>query len=333
MRLTNAPTNALRRTTNACANAYANAPTNDANALCTRHPIPPFAFAPRARLQVPPLPLAHRHGCAVAPLASVRSDYPKDDRHEGLQKGGIVLITPLLRRYSQTSFAHTVVRWPSGFAARVSHAFVRSAHANTAVHQQPHQRPRQALAVTACADTVQTRKGALDDNTAFYGLSSHRPHDGKSQEGVFACGLPHSKSFLGSNGAYQPSDRLRNAEYALSAWIEAPKDPRYMPAGASSDASAYHRPSRSPYGGGAERTAVRCWRCPAKPSFACDDCCEVHMTKRVKMTIELPPDVRDKLELWAAEEGRTLSNLVRRLVMTGVEQHRCAGGGEAGERR
>jgi hypothetical protein len=46
MRLTNAPTNALRRTTNALTDAYANAPTNDANALRTRPPIPPYALAP-----------------------------------------------------------------------------------------------------------------------------------------------------------------------------------------------------------------------------------------------------------------------------------------------
>jgi hypothetical protein len=46
MRLTNAPTNALRRTTNALADAHANAPTNDANALRTRPPIPPYPFVP-----------------------------------------------------------------------------------------------------------------------------------------------------------------------------------------------------------------------------------------------------------------------------------------------
>ena len=34
---------------------------------------------------------------------------------------------------------------------------------------------------------------------------------------------------------------------------------------------------------------------------------------------------------WAAAEGRTLSNLVRRLVVQGVEQRRRTGGGESGE--
>ncbi|SHH16852.1 hypothetical protein SAMN05443248_3935 [Bradyrhizobium erythrophlei] len=49
MRLTNAPTNALRAAANALADAYANAPTNAADAGRTRPPIPPMSFAPRAR--------------------------------------------------------------------------------------------------------------------------------------------------------------------------------------------------------------------------------------------------------------------------------------------
>jgi|GraSoiStandDraft_57_1057295.scaffolds.fasta_scaffold165001_3 CopG-like RHH_1 or ribbon-helix-helix domain, RHH_5 len=56
------------------------------------------------------------------------------------------------------------------------------------------------------------------------------------------------------------------------------------------------------------------------------------MTKREKLTIEFTPDLRDVLTRWAAEEGRTLSNLVRRLVVQGVER-RCASGEDAGENR
>jgi hypothetical protein len=38
---------------------------------------------------------------------------------------------------------------------------------------------------------------------AFIGISGIRPHDGKSREGIYARGLPHSKTFIGSNGAHE----------------------------------------------------------------------------------------------------------------------------------
>jgi hypothetical protein len=95
MRLTNAPTNALRGVTNAHADARTNAPTNAANALRTRPPIPPRPFVPRARPLAPLVRLAFGHGCAVAALASKRSDHPNDDHLHGLQKGRIDLVTPL----------------------------------------------------------------------------------------------------------------------------------------------------------------------------------------------------------------------------------------------
>jgi hypothetical protein len=65
MRLTNAPTNALRTTTNAPADAYANAPTNAADALHTHPPHPPMRLRPRARLRAPLVLLAFGHGCAA----------------------------------------------------------------------------------------------------------------------------------------------------------------------------------------------------------------------------------------------------------------------------
>ena len=46
------------------------------------------------------------------------------------------------------------------------------------------------------------------------------------------------------------------------------------------------------------------------------------MTKREKLTIEFTPDLRDVLTRWAAEEGRTLSNLVRRLVVISMASNR-----------
>jgi hypothetical protein len=100
MTLTNAPANALRGVTNAPANAPANAHANDANALRTRPPIPPMAFVPRARPLAPLVPLAFGHGCAIAPLASKRSDHLKKigaDREPNsnptVQKDGIDLIS------------------------------------------------------------------------------------------------------------------------------------------------------------------------------------------------------------------------------------------------
>jgi hypothetical protein len=62
---------------------------------------------------------------------------------------------------------------------------------------------RNALAITASADTVPTRQHALCDKAAFIGISSTRPHDDKSRVGFYARGLPHSLTFLGSNGARQ----------------------------------------------------------------------------------------------------------------------------------
>jgi hypothetical protein len=44
-----------------------------------------------------------------------------------------------------------------------------------------------ALAITACADTVQTRESGLCDNAAFIGISGNRPHDGKSRERVLGA--------------------------------------------------------------------------------------------------------------------------------------------------
>jgi hypothetical protein len=145
MRLTNAPTNALRRMTNAHADARTNAPTNDANALCTRPPIPPYAFAPRARLQAPPFPPAFGHGCAIAALASKRSDHPQDEQPDELQKGGIVLILPILTRILWSPFLAGVSRCLPGSAARVIHAFARSGCTNTAVRSTTHQRTRHGL--------------------------------------------------------------------------------------------------------------------------------------------------------------------------------------------
>jgi hypothetical protein len=55
MRLTNAPTNALRTMTNDSADACANAPTNATDARRTRPPTPPRAFVRlRARVLLSP---------------------------------------------------------------------------------------------------------------------------------------------------------------------------------------------------------------------------------------------------------------------------------------
>ena len=81
-----------------------------------------------------------------------------------------------------------------GATARVTCAVAATDCTKTAGRAPTHQWTRQgvcrpcsnALAITACADTVQTRKGDPHDKAAFIGITGHRPHDGKSREGVLA---------------------------------------------------------------------------------------------------------------------------------------------------
>jgi len=92
----------------------------------------------------------------------------------------------------------------------------------TPSERQAHQRARQglrrscsdAIAITAFANTVPTRRrgaGSKPRNQAAFGI---RPRDGWSWEGIYARGLPHSKSLLGSNGAHARdlSDRQASGE-------------------------------------------------------------------------------------------------------------------------
>ena len=43
--------------------------------------------------------------------------------------------------------------------------------------------------------------------------------------------------------------------------------------------------------------------------------------RREKLTVELDPDLRESLAQWAADEGRPVGNLLRRIVATSVAQH------------
>jgi hypothetical protein len=43
--------------------------------------------------------------------------------------------------------------------------------------------------------------------------------------------------------------------------------------------------------------------------------------KREKLTVELGADLRERLDQWAAEEGRPLANLLRRIAAQQVERH------------
>ncbi len=138
------------------------------------------------------------------------------------EKGGIDLITGSCAFISASRELSTLPQ-RVGFSARTRIQYQR----------------RNALAITASADTVQTRESSLRNNAAFIGISSTRPHDDKSREGFYARGLPHSKSFLGSNGAHQ----------ARAALAKRGKRPRY----------AGFRPSRPggvPGGGKTEAPAV-----------------------------------------------------------------------------
>jgi hypothetical protein len=187
MRLTNAPTNALQRTTNAHADAHTNAPTNDANALCTRPPIPPVAFVrPRARLQAPSLRLAHRHGCAIAPLASVRSGHPIDDQHHGLQKAGIDLITG-----------------PCAFITAICGLSTRQQRVGLSASAPVEYQARNGGSASPCASQQSGKPVCPPHNPLRHNETQRRHHLFDDHKGFYARGLPHSQSFLGSNGAHQ----------------------------------------------------------------------------------------------------------------------------------
>jgi len=145
-----------------------------------------------------------------------RSQAHRSDRWQyglaGCRRGHwIALVVPSLTRISWSQALAVVSRCLPGSAARVRDSFLRSVRANTAARVIAHQWTRQglcgpcsnALAITAFADTVQTRPQATCRRAHIAAICSTRPRDDKSWERVFACGLPHSKSFLGSNGAHQ----------------------------------------------------------------------------------------------------------------------------------
>lgn len=58
-----------------------------------------------------------------------------------------------------------------------------------------------ARSATNPADTTQTRCGTSPEIARLSVHSDARPYDDKSWEGVFARGLPHSRIFIGRNGA------------------------------------------------------------------------------------------------------------------------------------
>lgn len=92
MQPANAPTNALQVMTIAPTDAPTDAPTTDANAPHTRPPIPPSAPALSRAATSTARAARIRHGCAIAPLASKRSDQCKDSQDHGKGKGGKDLI-------------------------------------------------------------------------------------------------------------------------------------------------------------------------------------------------------------------------------------------------
>jgi len=47
------------------------------------------------------------------------------------------------------------------------------------------------------------------------------------------------------------------------------------------------------------------------------------MTKPEKLTVVLEPETRNELAEWAREEGRPVSNLLRRLVGKCIEERRA----------
>lgn len=46
------------------------------------------------------------------------------------------------------------------------------------------------------------------------------------------------------------------------------------------------------------------------------------MSKPEKLTLVLEADAREAVARWADEEGRPVSNLLRRIVVTAIEQRR-----------
>ncbi len=80
---------------------------------------------------------------------------------------------------------------------------IGAAHPISTTDRQPCQRWRacrpssKALAITACADTVQTRQRESRDNAVSMGISATRPHDGKSRERGFRARSLKTFSTLG----------------------------------------------------------------------------------------------------------------------------------------
>jgi hypothetical protein len=92
-----------------------------------------------------------------------------------------------------------------------------------------------------CADTVQTRVRLSTDNRVIPGVSSARPRDGKSQERVFARGLPHSRILLGRNGARAASEA--HGRRGPSLGIGAPINPGGVRGGVENSRRSDNRPA------------------------------------------------------------------------------------------
>lgn len=140
-----------------------------------------------------------RHIASHRVTVTERDTVPRASRHMRPSLEGAVYVTrdagegregrktphqPLARVYSRD---RQIIN--AAVAVRLTR---QGRHSTSTTDRQPCQcwracqPPSKALAITACADTVQTRESAPRDNAAFMGVSGIRPHDGKSREGVFA---------------------------------------------------------------------------------------------------------------------------------------------------
>jgi hypothetical protein len=114
-------------------------------------------------------------------------------------------------RNSGTPSCGVVSRWPAGFAARVIQRVLMLARCYAPPSSRTNPQPSCGLCGGELEAVETVSASGHRHHWPFGNIwpSSHKsPHENHRPKGVFACGLPHSKSFLGSNGALQVAKPL-----------------------------------------------------------------------------------------------------------------------------
>jgi hypothetical protein len=149
--------------------------------------------------------VALKHGCAIAPLASKRSDHRQDDQHDGLQEDGndlLISMSELIFNGEHRPIAlESVAKLAAGVIQRV---FVLAGY-RSPLNSRTNPRPSYGLcggSTFPCASQPFIASDQTPHNPLRHSETRRRRHLFDDHKGIYARGLPHSKSFLGSNGAH-----------------------------------------------------------------------------------------------------------------------------------